>query len=277
MLQAYIDDSGWDGKSPVFVLAGYVSTPDRWQTFSDELQAVLAQQEPRSLPVFKMKNAIQLKNRKSPFYGWSEKERDERLIEFTKVIKRNVMHGIVSVIPIEPYKRIMKGKFNPEALDRPYFLSFFGVMTALIHLTKHLKLADRIDFIFDTQENESKIILRQEYERFLSAAPPELRGLAGDFPKFEKDENALPLQAADMVAWHARRYYLDQFAGKDPTKEPSNVFFANLFEPEHDVFDAWTEDKLHEAANVLKNSAWNAAVRRGVSMTLPDPSSLYRI
>jgi len=277
MLQAFIDDSGWDGRSPVFVLAGYVSTPERWQSFSAEWQSVLAQAKPRPLKVFKMKQAMQLTNRKSPFYGWSAKERDDRLIEFVKVIKRNVLHGIVSVVPVEPYQRIMTGKFKLESLDRPYFLSFFGVMTALVHLTKHLYSADRIEFVFDTQDNEPREILEREYERFISLAPNGMKELAAGFPKFGRDEDVLPLQAADMIAWHARRYYYDQFAGKDPTKQPSNVFFANLFEPEHDIFDVWTEEKLQQAALELRKTSWNIASRTGVAMTLPDPSSLYRL
>ncbi|WP_298261141.1 DUF3800 domain-containing protein [Bradyrhizobium sp.] len=275
MLQAHIDDSGWDGKSPVFVLAGYVSTTERWQTFSEEWQHVLSQEKPRALATFKMKHAVQLKNRKSPFYGWSEKDRDNRLVELTKVIKRNVMHGFISVVPIEPYQRIMTGKFNLEALDRPYFLSFFGVMTALLHLTKHLYASDKIEFIFDTQDNESRCVLMKEYERFISLAPNGMKELASGFPRFQKDEDTLPLQAADMIAWHARRYYYDQYAGKDPTKEPSNVFFANLFEPEHDIFDGWTEEKIQQAAIELRKSSWNGTMRNGIAMTLPDPSSLY--
>jgi hypothetical protein len=195
------------------------------------------------------------------------------LVALTKVINAHVEHGIVSVIPIEPYQRILRGKFNPEALDRPYFLSFFGVMTQLLVITSRLKLDDRIDFIFDTQENESRALLHSEYDRFIGLAPPDVRALSGGPPSFRKDEEVLPLQAADMIAWLARRYYYDLYSGKDPTKEPSNVFFANLFKPEHDVFDAWTEDRIQEVADTLLQSSWYK--KRGIVMTLPDPSSPF--
>ena len=41
MLQACIDDSGWDGTSPVFVLAGYVAKAEAWDAFADEWRALL--------------------------------------------------------------------------------------------------------------------------------------------------------------------------------------------------------------------------------------------
>jgi hypothetical protein len=274
MLQAHIDDSGWDGKSPVFVLAGYVSTAERWQAFSDEWQAVLDLEKPRAIPgAFKMSQACLLNNYKSPFYRWTEKERDHLLIELVKVIKRHAMHGIVSVIPIEPYKRLLTGRFNPAALDRPYFLSFFGVLTNLLMLTHTLKLDDKIEIIFDDFENESKAMLMEEYERCIAVAPPDVRKLSAGYPIFKKDEDVKPLQAADFLAWHARRYYFDLYAGKDPTKERWNVFFANLFEPDHDILEIYAEDKIREVLEVLNRSVKT----KEISMTLPDLSTFqYR-
>jgi hypothetical protein len=148
----------------------------------------------------------------------------------------------------------MKGKFNPTALDRPYFLAFFAIMTGLLTLTKKLNLDDKIDFIFDSQDSENKVMLMTEYDKFLSVAPPGVKELSGGYPILKKDEEVRPLQAADMLAWHARRYYFDLDRGKDPTKEPSNEYFANLFLPENDVIDIWTEEKLRGAANALYRS-----------------------
>jgi hypothetical protein len=273
MLQAYIDDSGWDGKSPVFVLAGYIANAEQWERFSDDWQTVLDLNQPRSIKYLKMKEACRLGDRNSQFFQWSGRDRDERLKQLIFAINRHVQHGIISVIPIEPYVRLFKGMFNPSALDRPYFLSFFGIMARLLRLTRQLSLDDRIEFVFDTQGNESVALLTVEYEKFIALAPPELQGLSGGPPTFRKDEEARPLQAADMIAWHARRYYYDLYSGKDPTKEPSNVFFAHMCNLTHDVVDVWTEEKLRGAAEAVGAARRTLGSWSGIKMTLPDPSS----
>ena len=251
MLQSFIDDFGWDGRAPVFVLAGYVAKEQQWEVFSDDWQIVLDLPEPKKLHHLKMAEAYLLNNRNSQFYGWTEKERDERLKKFVQVINRHAAHGVISVIPIEPYRRLFAGKFSPDILDRPYFLSFFGMMTNLIKFTKDRDLDDRIDFIFDTQGGESKAILVSQYERYMALAPAEFRKFGPAIPKFEREEDFLPLQAADMFAWHIRRHYWEVSIGRDPTKQPSNVFLAHLLQPDHDLFDLWDEQRLKEASEVL--------------------------
>src|SRR5262249_39879107 len=110
MLQAFIDDSGWDGASPVFVLAGYVAQAHQWKEFGAEWQAVLDLEEPRKLQFLKMNEAHRLGDSSSQFYGWSKTERDERLKKFIKAISRHALHGIISVVPIEPYVRLFTGQ-----------------------------------------------------------------------------------------------------------------------------------------------------------------------
>jgi hypothetical protein len=69
--------------------------------------------------------------------------------------------------------------------------------------------------------------------------------------KFQSDEEVKPLQAADMIAWLARRYYFDLERGRDPSLDASHKFLANLFLPKHDIFRAWTEDEIKQAAEVM--------------------------
>lgn len=271
MLQAYIDDSGWDGQSPVFVLAGYLAKKEQWDLFSDEWQAVLDLKEPKELEYLKMSQAYQLKHPHSQFFGWSEADRDERLKKLIFVLNRFAAHGVAQIIPIEPYKRLFTNRFTPGAMDRPYFLAFFGIMARLLGITRQLKLDDKIDFIFDTLGGESRVDLIAQYEQFVAVAPPDLKSLAPVFPKFEREQDFKPLQAADMLAWHIRRYYYDLNRGKIPENEPSNVYLAHMLKLEHDVVDVWTEDKIGQAANTFKKIGHRN--RGPFYMSLPDPSS----
>src|SRR4051812_26441335 len=77
MLRAFIDDSRGHSLPKVFVLAGYISTAERWASFSDEWRRAL-DMSPR-IAYFKYWEAIK---RRKQFYGWSEKAAFERASVF---------------------------------------------------------------------------------------------------------------------------------------------------------------------------------------------------
>ena len=250
MLKAYIDDSGWGGPSPIFVLAGYISTIEKWEIFSQEWQAVLDLEQPKKLPYLKMNESVQLKKKNSSFYGWSEEERDERLKKFVPVINRNVEHGVATVIPIAKHQELFKGTFKLSLLDRPYFLAFFSIARLISRIAYWMKPGAKVDIIFDTQDNEKKSEFLNEFKSFLDVAPLKEKEIL-NYPSWESDTNALPLQAADMLAWHFRRQYYIQFQDKDPIQDRTNVYLANIFDYKHDVLDLWSEERLKEAAASL--------------------------
>jgi hypothetical protein len=243
LLQAFIDDSGWDGQSPVFVLAGYVAKTEQWEAFSTEWQAALDYPDPATITALKTNQIYNNNIPNTLIHGWTNKQRDDRLKMFIAAINRHAMHGIVSVIPIEPYRKLMIGKFKLRLLDQPYFLAFFDIVIQILRLTERLKLHDKLEFIFD-QQSVNKRLLEAEFEKCMEVSPPKAKALCGGMPKFKSDNDALPLQAADLIAWHARRYYFDEYSGRNPHTHPSNVFFANMFKPKHDIFSLWTEQKL---------------------------------
>ncbi|MDF0522112.1 hypothetical protein P0R31_33250 [Bradyrhizobium yuanmingense] len=244
------------------------SKAEAWEAFSNDWQAVLDHPDPAPVPggVLKTKDIYRNRVPNTIFYGWTDEQRDERLKMFIRVINRHVMHGIISVIPIEPYQRLLKGKFKLEMLDQPYFISFFGVLIQLVKLTHRLKLTDKIELIFDEQAVD-KTTLTTQYDLCMSVAPPELKNISAGMPIFKSDSDVLPLQASDLIAWHARRYYYDLYRGKTPEGEQSNVFFANMCDLKHDIVDVWTEDKLIQALSALQSAN---AKKQGTSMTIPS-------
>ncbi|HAH64115.1 MAG TPA: hypothetical protein DCL72_01260 [Rhizobiales bacterium] len=99
MLQLFSDDSGKLKDSAVCVLAGYLSTAERWAAFADEWAAALSQ--PPATRYFKMKEAMRLKDE---FLGFDEKQRDDRVRTLVGIITRHAMAGFISVIPSEPFR-----------------------------------------------------------------------------------------------------------------------------------------------------------------------------
>lgn len=72
-------------------------------------------------------------------------------------------------------------------------------------VVEDIPLDEKIDFIFDNQGEKSYILAA--WDEVVEAHPPEIRKLFGATPRFEDDQEFLPLQAADFWAWWVREWY----------------------------------------------------------------------
>ena len=208
MLKAFIDDSHSGPTGPVFVLAGYISTAEKWASFAEKWQAIL--DEPPKLEYFKMVEAF---NRRDQFEGWDVDARDVRLKAFVDTINDYAMEGVVSILPLEPFNRIFFSNFPSKRFwrlfERLYFVSFYGIMATVFHYMEVRQIDGKVDFIFD-KGNEAPVNILWAYDSFVNSAPADIRRHIGALtPVFEDDKNRdfLPLQAADMLAWQARRHH----------------------------------------------------------------------
>ena len=86
--QACVDDSGNEPTKPHFILAGFVAPAANWAALTKEWQAAL--DETPKLDYFKMHEAARLKEQFDPSNGWTEAKRDDRLITFTRIIRKHV-------------------------------------------------------------------------------------------------------------------------------------------------------------------------------------------
>ena len=69
-----------------------------------------------------------------------------------------------------------------------------------------IPLTEKVDFYFDDQ-TEKSIILRG-WDDFVAEMPDdEIKQYYGATPRFENDQDFLPLQAADLWAWWVREWY----------------------------------------------------------------------
>jgi hypothetical protein len=89
MLQAALDDSGKDGISPAFVLAGYLGSAKELADLARDWHTLLSR-EPR-LAHIKGYEAFGLHGQ---FEGWSVAERDACLLEFVELIRQHSGKGI---------------------------------------------------------------------------------------------------------------------------------------------------------------------------------------
>jgi len=204
MYCAYLDDSG-RGSGPTYVIAGFLSTTNRWQIVSQEWKEL---RNIAGLDYFKMKEAMDPGARaKQPgqYYGWPREEIDELVDLFTELIWRRVSIRIRITIPNRSYEGIFKGKISPQ-VDFPYWLAHVSAMLETTRLLALVSINEKVDFIFDTaSKREQYFVLNAWHFWKANEWLSERKVLFGDPPIFGDDKIILPLQAADLYAWHARK------------------------------------------------------------------------
>jgi hypothetical protein len=207
MLQAYVDDSGRGQR--VFVLAGFIASPATWAVFSDEWAAVLAT-EPH-IDYFKMMEAH---NFKKQFDGWESRQRDKKISDLYDVIQKHELIGIRLCINMDEYDSL----FASIEHDAPhyfyvYVLAVSNIVSMLARYQKDIGLHEKVDFIFDHQPGQSGKII-DVWDFFKEIATDDTKDMLGSLPEFKDDKDTMPLQAADLHAWWARRRQLEKVNGE---------------------------------------------------------------
>jgi hypothetical protein len=201
VLQAFVDDSATDDGEQRLFLAGYINTADKWVLFSDAWKEALQLSPP--IEYFKMSEANSLNGQ---FYGWSVPDKDAKILALARVIRHFKPASIHCSISRRDVKSLMKGKV-PYGFADPYGYVFSGIMVPLAHQQiQRDMIRVPIDFIFDEQENigeEAKFW----YKQIRDMQPKAVKDLLSIEPLFRNDKNVMPLQAADMLAWHIRRQH----------------------------------------------------------------------
>src|ERR1700746_1350220 len=121
-----------------------------------------------------------------------------------------------------------------------------------------------IDFIFDNKSEKEKVLTGWDW--FISSLNPDMRKLVCPCPIFRKDEDFMPLQAADLWAWWVRKWFLD---GNDNGVK-------NLDLPRGSKRDIHRTHSVYDEAflrSVLLGSTKKAPISKsrfdGIKMTLP--------
>jgi hypothetical protein len=200
MLQAYVDDSVSDQRDRRLFLAGYINTADRWIRFSDAWAEELRQ--PPAIGYLKMSEANGFGGE---FRGWDAADRDEKLRGLARVIRHFKPRSIHASVSQSEFRAIV-APVAPHGFSTPYSLCFQAIMLPLAISQAKEQIKVPIDFIFDDQEGLGTQAAFF-YGKIRAMQPKNIRDLMCASPIFRDEKHILPLQAADMLAWHIRRTY----------------------------------------------------------------------
>ena len=205
-LQAFIDDSGGT-HGPTFVLGGFISTPEKWERFTDAWAEALA--DSPSIRYYKNSQAM---SRQDEFKGWPYIDVQKKIYRLVKVIIPHVTHRVSVAINHDEFNWHLR--YNElESLSNPsYYTLFFGVIGRIIKYLDEQVDRHPVSFVFDQQGKighsaaEMVRLMRDHTHTPLTKRQSEL--LMG-VPTFADDKQATQLQAADLYAGNVRRFYID--------------------------------------------------------------------
>ena len=200
-LQVFIDDSvsGKHGDRRLF-FAGYLNRSENWETFSDAWREVLSVAPP--IDYFKMSEARALQGQ---FRGLSREDRDKKLSDLTDVIRHFKPISFDFSVSDAAFRDYVK-KNAPHGLADPRLAAAFSVINGVIVAMSERGNTLPIDFIFD-EMNGVDFDVHVLFELLKSSLSVGQRKQLYSPPIFRNDTDFLPLQAADMLAWHVRRQH----------------------------------------------------------------------
>jgi hypothetical protein len=220
--QGFFDDS--TGPSGEFILAGHIAPAEAWAQFAKRWEELLpfGTRAKNGKVHFKMSEMAL-----SP-------ERMARVEFFYRVIEDHVTTSISIRLNVHDFKRAHERVTSQlrrqrwtvnfgKDLTKPYYVAFRGLMDTFHGVPekreKLIPLNEKVDFYFDNQSEKS--IILAAWDHYLDGRSDDIRHLYGATPRFEDDQEFLPLQAADLWAWWVREWYEEEEA---PVPEKMRTF-----------------------------------------------------
>jgi hypothetical protein len=188
----YMDETGHsrDQKQRFNGMAGLIAPAKNWESLSAKWNKVL---EEFRIPYFHMKDWA---NSRGFFTGWSKLAREKLYGKLLKKIEGIYPFPLGTIISMEDFRRL--NETQQAYFDDPYFLGFSSVLAYVDFFLERTGAAPGVKAtIIYSDQVEFRHRAKQYYE---VAYSQELTGRIKP-PSFDKMQDLVPLQAADIVAY----------------------------------------------------------------------------
>ncbi|MEM8580286.1 MAG: DUF3800 domain-containing protein [Pseudomonadota bacterium] len=240
-LIAAVDES-WS-RDGMFCMAGYLATSQDWESFSRDWRKLL--------PASSIQTDGSFRFKMSEMYA--SIERRQRIPWFRKVTKRHVSYGFAVVFNMSELASARNRIYVPDLLinfgftESPYqyamkvFLdSISSRKPELDELFKEAQVqphdGEGIEFVFDETTEKTEII--SGWNAYAASRSTSARSFFNGQPQFKPDDDFLPLQAADGLAWEVRNKFsaqpLDAYLDED-FKPGEQIPVMTLYKTEKDI------------------------------------------
>jgi hypothetical protein len=202
----FVDESGGSGADRILLLSACIQTYPVWTAFSDDWDKVL--RESPAVTAFHVREA---RGHLKEFARWKDIDVDRKIIALAEVIIRHQPQIVTCWMSERDYAETVRANGPPD-LHHAYFMCFCAIVIKVAQYQAYLGITTPADFIFDEHGEIGEEALLWHFA-MKDGQPEEIRTIMGSTPVFKDDKDVLPLQAADLVAWHKRRR--KEFPGLD--------------------------------------------------------------
>jgi hypothetical protein len=218
MLTTYFDDSGTNLESDAVLWCGVFGNHYQWEYFrqlwASKLNASVPGKEPLERFHMASCNASD-----GEFLRWSRTETDYLVHELVDVILKCGLYSDGAAISRKDWDDLVKGNLRTALGDA----EGYSLRMAFVRASKWARGqgANEISIVFDRRkgrEEEGKRIF-QLFEHFAKIEPSAVKPISF---KFDDSYRTLPLQAADLVAWHQYRYAIEYLKNDGKLKSPTS-------------------------------------------------------
>jgi hypothetical protein len=224
MLTAYFDDSGTHSNSDVVLWSGLFGNHYQWDFFNQLWSAKLKEPSPakKSLNRFHM---AECHASDGEFLRWSRTATDFLVHELVDIIIKCGLYSDCAAVSRKDWDDLVKGDLRTALGDA----EGYSLRIAFVRASKWARSMGESDlaFVFDRRrerEQEGRRIF-QLFDNFSKLEPTAVKPVSLEF---SDSRRILPLQAADLVAWHQYRYGIEYLKAEGKMKGPSNKQFQRL-------------------------------------------------
>ncbi|WP_316207579.1 DUF3800 domain-containing protein [Bradyrhizobium sp. SZCCHNR3118] len=218
MLTAYFDDSGTHGNSDVVLWSGLFGNGFQWEHFNNLWAAKLKDPSPTKDPL-KRFHMAECYASDGDFLRWSRTATDFLVHELVDIIIKCGLYADAAAISRNDWDDLVKGDLRVTLGDA----EGYSLRMAFVRASKWARKMGETElaFVFDRRqerEREGKRIY-QLFDSFSKIEPTAVKPVSF---VFSDSYNTLPLQAADLVAWHQYQYAVEYLKAGGKLKGPSS-------------------------------------------------------
>jgi hypothetical protein len=201
VLKSYFDESGklQDPKIEAVAVAGFLSTPKKWSSFEKQWKPKL-----KKYGIKKGFHMADCENGKEEFEGWTEQRKSDLINELIPIIKNCALFGVGAAMTTEDYIELTRKRSkgcSPYVEDPYYGSSIYCFYTLVLEMRKKFP-NKKASIIFDETDKEMEHRAIDYYKWFKDTyeGGNKLVDLS-----YMSDIDAVPLQAADFLAYETRK------------------------------------------------------------------------
>jgi hypothetical protein len=224
MLTAYFDDSGTHADSDIVLWSGLFGNRYQWEHFERLWAAKLREPSPAKEPLKRFHTA-ECYASDGEFLRWSRTATDYLVHELVDIIIKCGLHSDAAAISRKDWDELVAGDLRTALGDA----EGYSLRMAYVRATKWARSmgSNDLTFVFDRRqgrEKEGKRIYRL-FEEFAKIEPTAIKPLSFTF---SDSYRTLPLQGADLVAWHQYQYAIEYMKAENKLMGSSNKQLQRL-------------------------------------------------